>query len=118
MKAIKDKSWYARRNFSRLPDTIPSTFLSLILPRSMKPRFGLHLSAAPVCWSHIGPLFQRLWALAYWRQQSLRLFLLRKMRAQAIKKTRLAPEATLALDGPRRCRLRAITLYKARPLAT
>jgi Protein of unknown function (DUF3108) len=38
----------------------------------------------------IGPPFQRQWALAYWRQQSLRLFLLRKMCVQAIKTTRPA----------------------------
>jgi hypothetical protein len=53
----------------------PKHFLSLTSPRSMIRRSGWHPLAAPDSWSHTGPLFQRRWVSAFWRQQSLRLSL-------------------------------------------
>jgi hypothetical protein len=47
----------------------------------------LHLLPVLGFWSLTGSLSQRLWALAFWRQQDLPFFLQRKVRTKAIEST-------------------------------
>src|SRR5262249_29599397 len=73
---MRGRWWYARLSSSLLPDTTRNISWSLTSQHNAKPKFGLRLLAAPAFSSLIGPRFQRPWALAFWKQQNLHLFLM------------------------------------------